>query len=209
VSLVWLCTSCSALHRRGEATCRRCDAARSPLVSTAAVARRADSVPLLLHLPPIDFPYSRTRRAGSLVRSWIAPAVLLASALAITVGWDPFVRRYDAARALGGESVMAERARRAELGVAAERLGALITEREASAAPPEWAPRVREVGERYRLDGNPNSPTLAPLEVSVRSAWLELVSLPPDGVHPVEIAGRLHTAKEELSRVTEDLSHAR
>ncbi len=166
-------------------------------------------MPLLLHLPPIDFPYSRTRRAGGLVQSWIAPAVLLAFALGITVGWDPFVRRFDAARALGGESAMAERARRAELGVAAERLGALVTEREASPSPPEWAPRVREVGARYRLDGNLTSPTLAPLEVGVRAAWLELVSLPPDGVHPVEIAGRLHTAKEELSRVTEDLSHAR
>lgn len=167
-------------------------------------------MPLLLHLPPVDFPYSRTHHAVGAVGPWVAPAVMLALALTITIGWDPLVRRYDAARALGGRSAMAESSRRLELGVAAMRLGTLVSEREAAEAhPPEWSAQVRDLGQAYRLDGNVSSTTLGPLEVRVRSAWLEMVSLPPDGVPPAEIAGRLETAKKELSRVTEDLSHAR
>ena len=104
---------------------------------------------------------------------------------------------------------MAERARRAELGEAAERLGGLVAEREAAEQPPEWSATVRSLEDHYRLDGNVSNAALGPLEVSLRVAWLELVSLPPRGVAPAEVTGRLQTAKVELSRVTEDLSNAR
>lgn len=166
-------------------------------------------MPLLLHLPPVDFPYSRTHRKSGAVRPWLAPAMMLAFGLSIAVGWDSIVRRFDAARALGGGHEMAERARRTELGEAAERLGALVAEREAAEQPPEWSATVRSLEERYRLDGNVSNAALGPLEVSLRVAWLELVSLPPRGVAPAEVTGRLETAKVELSRVTEDLSNAR
>ncbi|MDP2310742.1 MAG: hypothetical protein Q8P18_32290 [Pseudomonadota bacterium] len=209
MSAVWLCSYCSALHRGDEGTCRRCAAARPLDPVEAMVPRSADSVPLLLHLPPGDFPYSRTHGTSGQLRAWLAPAAMIALAIAIGIGWDPLVRRYDAARALGGVSSAAENARRAELGHAAVELGTLLAERETVATqPPDWTPRLRRLGDRYRLDGNVSNATLGPLEVGVRSAWLELVSLPPHGVPPAEIAGRLQSAREELSRVTEDLSHA-
>ncbi len=209
MSSVWLCPACSALHHDGAPVCLRCAAPRPSAPSNEVVPRCPETEPVLLHLPPSDFPYSRTPNISRQAQKWVAPTVMVACAIVLAAGWDPFVRRYAAARALGGESPVAEQARRTELGSASAGLGELITEREASldAPAPDWNDRVRQLGRRYNLDGDAGSDALGPLEVGVRSAWLELVSLPPDGVP--EIEGRIQTAKEELSLVTEELSHAR
>lgn len=210
MNAVWLCPACAALHLVGEAACRRCAAPRAPAERRS---RAADTEPVQLSLPPVDFPYSRTHSTRGQPRAWLAPFVFLALALLLAVAWDPFVYRFAAARALGGDSPHAERARRDQLGVAVQRLDALLVEREAvflgAAAPADdWRARVRRLAGRYHIDGDVGS-ALGPLEIDVRGIWLLLLSLPSEGAPAADIARRIQLAKEEISRVTEDLSHAR
>ncbi len=213
MTVVWVCQQCSILQFRGEVACRRCGAA-PPSGRAALVPRGAETEPILLDLPPIDFPYSRAARPRGRVRGWIAPVVMVLLAIGLAAGWDPLVRRYDAARAFGGESPRATQARAAELGDAAAELGALLAEGESAltgpvpALPGDWAARVRPLGRLHHLDGNAGSATLGEAEVAVRAVWLELVTLPPDAP-PADTGARIQSLKEELSRVTSDLAHVR
>jgi hypothetical protein len=204
VSAVWQCGRCFALHFGGERVCRRCGALRPSPSRPVILPRAPDSEAIHLALPPTDFPYSR--RAGTRERRRYAPLVFFAFAAVLTLAWDPVARRVAAGRALGGESVVALDARRGHLAIATRELGALLDARDAPGADrATWRADVRALGPRWHLAGDPGSPTLGPLEVRVRAAWLAVASLPDDAA-----PGGPHVslAREQISRATEDLSHA-
>lgn len=207
MSSVWQCGRCFALHFGGERVCRRCGAPRpAPSVPTV-VAREPASEAVHLHMPPTDFPYSR--RARTRERQNVAPIVLLLLAALVAFGWDPVVRKVAAARALGGESPAALEARRHELALATHQLSKLLAERagpNAPPPPPTWREEVLEVGRTWRLSGDSRSLALGDLEVRVRALWLAVSSLPDD---PAAVGPHVTLAREELSRVSEDLTHAR
>ncbi len=200
---VWQCGRCFALHFGGERVCRRCGAPR-PVPSVPTVEpREAQSTPVHLHLPPADFPYSR--RAATRERYRFAPLILLALAVLVAIGWDPFVRRVAAGRALGGDSPAAVEARRNQLTIATRQLARLLSTR-AEADPAAWRHEARAVGARFHLDGDARSTALGELEVRIRALWLAVASIPDDAA---AVGPHVTLAREELSRVTEDLSNAR
>jgi hypothetical protein len=232
VSAVWQCPGCFALHWRGEARCTRCHGLPAPLV--AEHAREPETEPVLLSLPPIDFPLTRSRRPPSHVSVWFTPAVLLLLSAAIAMVWDPFARRFDAAHALGGVSLEAELARRDTLVHATRDLARLVDARDppppaapaavpASTPPPPaplpaaplslaaWRADVIDVGRRASLGGATTPhPDLADLEVRLRAQLLELASLPTDAdASAADVRPRLVSARAELSRISEELTHAR
>lgn len=173
-----------------------------------------EAPPLHLHLPPLDFPY--TRRAGARGRTAALPLLLTLAAVGVAVGWDPVFQRLAVGQALGGSHHAAIAARRARL---VEASAALLTVVDAHAAlpvagrgaPPEaetrrareaWRSEARALGARFDLHGDPQHPSLGALEVRMRAAWL-LVASVPDGPDADRL---LAHARAELTRITEDLA---
>ncbi len=216
MSSAWACPVCFVVQWHDLSTCARCGSG-SPAVRYAdSGPREPDTQAVHLQVPPVDFPYTRTRPARA--RAWIAPVLLVLLAAGVAVVWNPAARAFDAAAALGGTSAEARDARRAELAVAATELGTLAEDPPHTPAMTEsWRRKVHAVAARRAIAGTSAAPSeLADAEARLRAAWLELLSLPlanPSAYASTDTSADLRprwaAVRAELSHVTEDLTHAR
>lgn len=207
----WQCETCLAITARGE-VCRACGRVRG------ADAPEPEPLPrALLSLPHQDFPYSRTHRVVNAHRSLLAPVLLAAAAVLLAVGVEP-VRTELAFAHLGSATAEHRTQRRqGDLELAARDLSALAAElRPALEAKGgdlsrSWPRRLDALRRRDALVVDPVRSPFAEHEVALRVALLELASLHRrwlDGSLAADALPRLDATERELTRVTEDLTHA-
>lgn len=166
--------------------------------------------------PPPAAPLPRMTRRPPGVRPLVTPALLLACAALIAAGWQPLVHEFALVSATGGDVRTELRIRGEELAGACASLLGLRDELERSLPPlnmplsEDWKARLDALASRHRLRSESGGRLLAPAEVAIHAAVLELESLHSrrvTGGEPGDALRRLHTTGQELSRVAEDLSH--